>query len=196
MLFLFVCAYSGVQHVSSICIAQRVCYMRQELITLSEQLGSPQFLVGPVIFLVFLVCGGFFCVFFLFSPVSCVSNVVIVSGLSVLYCPCGFSLTFTYCLYVYHRLSLKAKIYIGCVCYSAYAALYCVRQNRDASSFLLLSFICDKHSSLLSLCSCLCDKGSWTVDSLKKNPDHLVRKDMDVIEHEIISKSTLRHKLK
>ena len=81
----------------------------------------------------------FFCVFFLFNPVSCVSNVAIVSGLSVLYCSYGFSLTFTYLLFIcLSQIKLKSKnIYRLRVLFCIYSFILCSLEQR---CFLIFAF--------------------------------------------------------
>ena len=75
----------------NIWVTRRLSYKKQELRTLCEHMGSPLFLVGPVL-LIFLVFCDEFLRFVCLRPVCCEPNVDSGFGLSILDCTFGFLL--------------------------------------------------------------------------------------------------------
>ena len=78
--------YSSILHILTIWVTWRVSCGRQELFILRGHLGSPPSMMGSVgAHLFSVLC----CV--CLRPVSCVSSIVSVSGLSIIDCPSLFS---------------------------------------------------------------------------------------------------------
>ena len=72
--YLCLFAYSGVQHMLTICVTWWVSYKRQELLTLRGRHGSPTVLVGPLLPTILLFCVAFFC-FACLRLISCAPDV-------------------------------------------------------------------------------------------------------------------------
>ena len=85
--YLYLIAYSGVQHILTICVTCRMSYKRQILLALRGRLGLPSGFVGVRVAQLF----SFLCCDFCFVRLRLVyPNVASVSGLSILDCPFGF----------------------------------------------------------------------------------------------------------
>jgi hypothetical protein len=81
--YLCLLAYSGVQHILTIWVTWWLSYKRQELFALREHIGSPLVVDGVCVAHLFSFLCCVFC-FVCLCPLSCVPNIVSLSGLFIL----------------------------------------------------------------------------------------------------------------
>ena len=131
--------YSSILHILTIWVTWRVSYGRQELFVLRGHLGSPPVYGGVRGAHLF----SFLC-WVCLRPVSCVSSIVSVSGLSIIDCPSVFS-------NAYLPVSLDCPLLIAP---SVFSNVY-LPVLLDCSFLIALRF------SLTLICKCLWIVHSW-----------------------------------